>query len=309
MSGTGFLPLIGRVRNRLLPGRGFAAAQVGPPPGTLTVDLSAQPENVVSGQPVTFNASASGGNAPYTYVWDFGDGTTGVGPQVSHAYTAQQGTFTATVVATDVTGDTGFASQAIGVGGVIVTTQGDVTTYVGIAVTFQAQVSGDVPPCSFTWDFGDGSAGSQPTTGQTVSHFFDRPGTYLVTVSVSCEQGSGTAQDTVDVLSPSSPLTLAADLTPTVLSPGQTVDGTAQASGGQQPYSYEWDFGDGGTSNSADASHTYDLSGSYNATVTVTDHTGATQVGSWTVVVSSNFEVTIVVLGPGGESGGSGGSS
>lgn len=49
------------------------------------------------GQPTTFNAAISAGDAP-VFTWDFGDGTTGSGQTVSHTY-AQPGNYTITVTA------------------------------------------------------------------------------------------------------------------------------------------------------------------------------------------------------------------
>src|SRR5690606_2272422 len=55
------------------------------------------------------------------------------------------------------------------------------------------------------------------------------------------------------------------------------VDFTATATDpdGDAPLTYAWDFGDGATADTADASHTYTAVGTYTATVTVTDARGA----------------------------------
>src|SRR5690606_39405523 len=55
------------------------------------------------------------------------------------------------------------------------------------------------------------------------------------------------------------------------------VDFTATATDpdGDTPLTYAWDFGDGATADTADASHTYTAVGTYTATVTVTDARGA----------------------------------
>ncbi|MDE1819787.1 MAG: PKD domain-containing protein [Euryarchaeota archaeon] len=59
-----------------------------------------------AGDTIQFTASASGGTAPYTYAWDFGDGKTGSGNPVTHVYTAP-GTIDAILTVTDAGGKTG----------------------------------------------------------------------------------------------------------------------------------------------------------------------------------------------------------
>ncbi|MEW2431512.1 ThuA domain-containing protein [Micromonospora sp. NPDC047644] len=52
-------------------------------------------------------------------------------------------------------------------------------------------------------------------------------------------------------------------------------DGTATDAEGDTPLTYAWDFGDGGTATTLDASHTYTTAGTFTATLTVTDSKGA----------------------------------
>ncbi len=79
--------------------------------------VSASPQAAVAGAEITFSASRSldPDGDPLTYAWAFGEGTTGEGEQVAHAY-AESGTYVATVVVTDVDGLEGRASVKVRVG-------------------------------------------------------------------------------------------------------------------------------------------------------------------------------------------------
>ena len=67
-----------------------------PPSTSFTVSTSAPVVNGV----VTFTATTTGGTAPYTVNWSFGDGATGTGAAVTHTYASAQ-PFTVTENMTD----------------------------------------------------------------------------------------------------------------------------------------------------------------------------------------------------------------
>src|SRR5437867_12876763 len=60
---------------------------------TPTPSFTFSPSSPTVGQAVTFTGSASGGTSPYSFAWNFGDGVTGTGSTVTHAYTTS-GSFT-----------------------------------------------------------------------------------------------------------------------------------------------------------------------------------------------------------------------
>ncbi len=66
----------------------------------LQVSAAANPNNGQANLAVSFSATVTGGLAPYTYSWTFGDGGTDTIANPTHTYT-QAGTYTVTVVVTD----------------------------------------------------------------------------------------------------------------------------------------------------------------------------------------------------------------
>ncbi|MER7458084.1 ThuA domain-containing protein [Micromonospora sp. NPDC126480] len=64
-------------------------------------------------------------------------------------------------------------------------------------------------------------------------------------------------------------------------------DGTATDAEGDTPLTYAWDFGDGATATTLDATHTYPTPGTFTATLTVTDSRGARSYTSLRVRVDA----------------------
>jgi hypothetical protein len=105
-----------------------------------------------------------------------------------------------------------------------------------LMVSLQADASGGIGPYSYTWSFDDGSSN---VAGPSVSHQFNRSGTYIVTVSVQDSFGEpGNASVQVEVLPMG--LTVLLTASPSSVAAFAPTYLEANASGGVPPYSYQW---------------------------------------------------------------------
>jgi PKD repeat protein len=160
---------------------------------------------------------------------------------------------------------------------------------IGEPVQFYGAGIGGRPPYSYEWDFGDYT---NDVEGKTPTHTFDEAGTYTVTLTVTDDEGS-TAIDTVEVV-----ITNRDEL---VANAGGPYDGTeseniffsGSATGGETPYTFEWDFGDGTTETGQYVPHIYENDGTYTATLTVTDSIGNIDQHTTTVTVNKGESTEI----------------
>jgi PKD repeat protein len=138
---------------------------------------------------VSFTGSASGGTAPYSYSWNFGDGSaTSTTQNPSHTYSAA-GTYTAKLTVTDSASPANTATSTVtvkvsAVGSPLTATASALPTsgQVPLNVSFTGSASGGTPPYSYSWNFGDGSAAS---TAQNPSHTYSNPGTFTAKLTVT----------------------------------------------------------------------------------------------------------------------------
>jgi PKD repeat protein len=241
-----------------------------------TTALSANAGGPYSGtmcNPVSFSGSASGGCSPYTYSWDFGDGGSGSGQSPSHLYTAD-GTYTVTLTVTDDVSQTDedTASVTISTSAVVAEAGGPYDGNEDDPITFYGSASGGCSPYSYSWDFGDGGSGS----GQNPSHTYDDPGTYTVTLTITDDVGQ---TDTDTATCNVEQATVIADAGgPYYGETGVPVQFSGSASEGFPPYSYSWDFGDGGSGTGQNPEYTYSLPNpsGYDVILTVEDSHGNT---------------------------------
>ena len=151
--------------------------------------------------------------------------------------------------------------------------------------------------------------GLAPTTGTSAGTHDRNPvtvsvdtwamaaGSYGATITISDPLATNDPR-TVDVsLEISAPGALNADFTATPrtgLAPA-TVGFSDKTTGGVEPYSYVWDFGDGATSTAENPSHTYVAIGTFTVALTVTDDVADTDSET------KQAYITVAEIAPAGE--------
>ncbi len=162
---------------------------------------------------------------------------------------------------------------------------------VGQAGTFTAFVNEDASgPLTYMWNWGDGAT----SDGLVATHSYASPGTYTVSFTATGPRNDDTETCLVTVNEPpaAAPVLSSCPATPMSTNVGETVSFSATATG-TPPITFTWDFGDGTTANTLNATHVYNEIGTYNATLTATNANG-TDICTVTVNVVDRFcdEVT-----------------
>ncbi len=220
------------------------------------------------------------------YLWDFGDGSTANGVQVSHLY-YNVGAYTTilTVTDDDEATDTAAATQTVGNHPPIALI-GDTATaiHVGEMITFTAAESYDRDGfiVSYEWDFGDGTTGN----GITVTNTYEDKDTYTVKLTIIDNDGATDSTAVIKNVINRKPVALFTKTMGTVKI-GETI--TFDASGSYDPdgiiVTYVWDFGDGNRGTGITTNHAYIENGTYTITLIVTDNDGEKDTISTTVTV------------------------
>jgi PKD repeat protein len=158
----------------------------------------------------------------------------------------------------------------------------------------------------YEWDLGDGSPVQK---GQTVSHIYNNPGTYNVTLTATDSTGiTGTQTVTVEAKGVSSPPVAKIVTTPAVDKDGKlngeaplkvSFDASSSSEVNGDIVDYNWDFGTGGSSQSGQKTdYTYDKAGTYTATLTVKDSQGQTGTATIPVEITEPGVKAAIIANP-----------
>jgi PKD repeat protein len=150
---------------------------------------------------------------------------------------------------------------------------------------FEADVAGGLEPYTINWDFGDGSS---EENDDDVEHTFDVADTYNVDLTVTDSSGR-TASDSMSITVEEPPPLTSVDIisNDTEGVAPATFEFEANLTGGAEPFTYSWDFGDGSSEESDDETveHTFDVAGTYNVDLVVIDSTLQTASDSILITV------------------------
>ena len=199
-----------------------------------------------------------------TTTWEYGDGTSGSEPR--HTYD-KPGIYTVTLTVTNAAGeDSTSKTLIIHIPEKVPIAQLRCYTepkrrIAGYRLMFHDASTNS--PLDWEWDFGDGMKAS----GSEVEHTYAKEGKYTVTLTASNETGKceHPAKEVITILPPPPKPKSKFEVKKIE---GKTI--TFRNLSSQGPYhKYEWDFGDGKSSQDANPTHKYAIAGTYTVTLTV----------------------------------------
>jgi gliding motility-associated-like protein len=217
-----------------------------------------------------FTNTSTNAFPPTTYAWTFGDGGTSTQLNPTHAYTVG-GTHTPRLIVRDVFGcrDTAFAANPVLVNDVApALNAAPRNTCRNTLIQFTDNSTTNSSVVAWLWNFGDGNT----STLQNPTHSYAATGNYNVSLQVTDSNGCSRTRTRVNFIQITKPTPNFA-LSDTLLCPGDLLQLGTTASG-TPLLTYQWTFGDGGTSTANNPSHSYATNGNYPIQQVVTDGNG-----------------------------------
>jgi PKD repeat protein len=221
-------------------------------------------------RPLSASAYDPGQDA-LAYHWDFGDGSTGDGPEVIHSWQTP-GTYTVTVTVDDGDGGVGTSRAYFDVAAAKADAGADVTIDEGGTATLGGPASSPADSfTSFRWDFGDDLTGAGAAM---VNHSYLDEGSYSAKLTVADDASSDTDDAVVTVRNVPPDIGGIAAPVETVRATPASFKVFATDPGPKDVLSVRWDFGDGSAGTGAAIDHAFATAGMYTVKVTVSDEDG-----------------------------------
>ena len=223
---------------------------------TPIANFTATPLSVCAGSPVTFtNTSVPNGTSPIVFnSWDFGDGDSFVGQNATHIYNTP-GTYPVTLVVTNANG----TADAEVKPGYITVKPSPTASFsilgqgctVPLTLTFNNTSSAGTP----SWDFDNGQTSN---VTNPPSQTYNAVASYDISLTITnpTTQCSSTVVQQIEVSNYQAGINL-----PTVVCLGQPVNFGDNSTAGAN--TWNWNFGDQGSSTEQNPIHTYNTPGTY----------------------------------------------
>ena len=219
---------------------------------------------------------------PISWEWDFGDGSTSTDQFPTHLYTTP-GDYEVSLTATYSASCSGTETKAafITVGEIPVADFSADTT-AGCENPFPVNftnASVGAGPLTYQWTFGDGNT----STAQDPINSYLNPGSYTVSLTTTNSDGCSNTVTEPDYIVVAQ---TQANFLPDVFGFCQPLEVNFSDSSisGSAINTYEWDFGDGGTSNLQNPTYTYADTGIFDVSLVITNDLGCTDT-----LVRSNY--------------------
>ncbi|HWI92278.1 MAG TPA: PKD domain-containing protein [Flavisolibacter sp.] len=206
-----------------------------------------------------------------SYLWNFGDGTIGANNEATfnHVYKSDH-PFVVSLKATNSCGENNY-TDTIAVCRKPVASQ---TVTINACGVVNINASASLNGLKYQWNFGNGTIlPASPSSSPTISYTYPNGGNYTIKLTVFNASGcdSATASNNVSIAAASS-LGGNSDWSFT----SDDLDFNFTRAEVSNATSYKWNFGDGVTVNTQNATHTYVNPGSYTITLSALNNCGAT---------------------------------
>ncbi|MEP2533298.1 PKD domain-containing protein [Shimia sp.] len=257
------------------------------------------------------NGSSDADGDNLVYMWDFGDGSDPVyGLEVAHVF-PRAGRYPVTLRVDDGSGLANArdvdATTVIINAPPVANAGGNRDVCSGQSILFDASASSDADGdlLRYAWDFGDESGADIVNP----SKIYEMPGTYPVTLSVADESGSkrGTDMDRIAVIVQEGPIANAGEDMTVCVNQEIRMDGSGSTDADGSVNAFEWSFGDGSRASGSTPVKSFDRSGTYAVTLTITgDAKGQcspldTDVVNVTVLAARSQSIDAVERAPAGQ--------
>ncbi|MBC7080662.1 MAG: right-handed parallel beta-helix repeat-containing protein [Thermoplasmatales archaeon] len=257
---------------------------------------------------VEFNASQSydpDGGEIISYRWDFGDGNIGYGKVVLHRYSSS-GIYNITLTVTDdeyqtatATSGYGFENPPVNVTEnqkPVANFSWDNNSGEGIVSFLDSSFDTDGYIVSCYWNFGDGAT----STEQNPVHYYNRSGTYTVTLVVTDNNGA-TNSTSYNIIVPNIlPFAIFSYFPQQPTTKNYVFfDASGSYDRDGEIVSYSWDFDNDGEFDDAigvNPYHMFSSSGNYTVKLKVMDNEGGIGIANKTIVISSPFTYRSVLV-------------